>query len=327
MPESATEPDAAAIFKRQRERAFIKVQDGCRYRCTYCIVTVARGEEVSRSEEDIITEVNHLVDAGVKEIVLTGVHVGGYGSDMGSSLYQLVERLLKDTRVPRIRFASVEPWDLPPNFFSLFENKRLMPHMHLPIQSGSDAVLRRMSRRCKRDEFLQLVEQARKANPLFNITTDIIVGFPGETDDDFLRSLSIVDAAEFGHVHIFSFSPREGTKAARLDNQVDEKIKKERSRILHQCAAKVKQSVLTKQIGTRAQVLVEGKGRRSLQGVNIWSGHTENYHKVEFSCDSELDIANEIVEVKILGVDTDALHLRGELITKPRAKKLLIQNS
>ena len=130
-------PARASIFKRGRNRAFIKIQDGCRYRCTFCIVTVARGEERSRSTEDIINEINRYHQQGVQEIVLTGVHVGGFGSDINSNLYELIRSVLSDTEVPRIRLASVEPWDLPDNFFALFSNKRLMPHMHLPLQSGS----------------------------------------------------------------------------------------------------------------------------------------------------------------------------------------------
>ena len=130
MPLIAMEPDQSSLFQRGKQRAFIKIQDGCRYRCTYCIVTVARGEERSRALSELVDEVNTLHGQGIQEIVLTGVHVGGYGSDNGSSLFELVSALLSETDMPRIRFASVEPWDLPEAFFSLFENPRLMPHMH-----------------------------------------------------------------------------------------------------------------------------------------------------------------------------------------------------
>ena len=157
MPEGATLPNESALFARNRQRAFIKIQDGCRYRCSYCIVTIARGVEKSRGIDEILTEINHLESQGVQEIVLTGVHVGGYGSDTGTDLYRLVTTILENTSIPRIRFASVEPWDLGANFFSLFENRRLMPHMHLPIQSGSDSVLKRMSRRCHTSEFSALL--------------------------------------------------------------------------------------------------------------------------------------------------------------------------
>ncbi|MEM7293458.1 MAG: MiaB/RimO family radical SAM methylthiotransferase, partial [Pseudomonadota bacterium] len=180
MPEAATLPAEASLFSRGRQRAFIKIQDGCRYRCTFCIVTVARGDERSREVKTIVEEITRLVENGVREAVLTGVHVGGYGSDIDSSLFELISTILRDTDLPRLRLASVEPWDLPDHFFSLFENPRLMPHMHLPLQSGTDSVLRRMSRRCKTADFRQLVEEARKDIVDFNVTTDIIVGFPGE---------------------------------------------------------------------------------------------------------------------------------------------------
>ncbi|MGD8349806.1 MAG: radical SAM protein, partial [Gammaproteobacteria bacterium] len=150
---SAAEPLSVeapnALLERGRHRGFIKIQDGCRYRCTYCIVTLARGEERSRSEAEILAEINRLHRQGIQEIALTGVHVGGYGSDTGSSLYRLLNEILEHSEIPRIRLASVEPWDLPANFFDLFDNPRLMPHMHLPLQSGCDSVLRRMARRCK----------------------------------------------------------------------------------------------------------------------------------------------------------------------------------
>ncbi|MCK5918074.1 MAG: MiaB/RimO family radical SAM methylthiotransferase, partial [Cocleimonas sp.] len=188
MPQIAMEPGESSLFLRGRQRAFIKIQDGCRYRCTFCIVTLARGEERSRSLQVIIDEVNLLAEQGIQEIVLTGVHVGGYGSDIDSSLAMLVKSLLQETDIPRIRFASVEPWDLPEDFFTLFENPRLMPHMHLPLQSGADTILRRMSRRCKTTEFTSLVEQARSAIPNFNATSDIIVGFPGETDEEWQQT-------------------------------------------------------------------------------------------------------------------------------------------
>ena len=192
-----------ALLQRGRHRGFIKIQDGCRYRCTYCIVTLARGEERSRSESDIIAEINRLHAQGVQEVALTGVHVGGYGSDIGSSLYRLLGEILERTDIPRIRLASVEPWDLPADFFSLFDCGRLMPHMHLPLQSGCDSVLRRMARRCKTAEFARLVDRARSSVDGFNVTTDLIVGFPGETEQEWRQTLRFVAATGFGHMHIF----------------------------------------------------------------------------------------------------------------------------
>ena len=310
MPAIATEPGENSLFIRGRHRAFIKIQDGCRYRCTFCIVTVARGEEQSRSEAAIIEEINQLTSQGVQEIVLTGVHVGGYGSDLAaSSLYTLVQRLLAETDIPRIRFASVEPWDLPEDFFTLFSNPRLMPHMHLPIQSGADSVLRRMARRCKTTEFAQLVQQARAAIPNFNVTTDIIVGFPGETEAEWQTTLSFVERIGFGHVHIFSYSPRAGTKAAGLANPVAEAVKKQRSQALHQLAERSQQAWLAQQLGQRVPVLWER--RREQAGELIYTGYTPNYCKVMTKPLSSVDLENQITTVSLSLVKDEADLLLG----------------
>jgi threonylcarbamoyladenosine tRNA methylthiotransferase MtaB len=293
-----------SLFLRGRQRAFIKVQDGCRYRCSYCIVTIARGEERSRSIDDIVIEISNLHRQGVQEIVITGVHVGGYGSDNGSNLYELLSEILDRTQVPRVRLASVEPWDLPDNFFRLFQDSRLMPHMHLPIQSGSDSVLRRMARRCKTDEFSQIVEKARDAVPLFNITTDIIVGFPGETEAEWRQTMDYVEQTGFGHMHIFSYSKREGTKAARLPDQVEKAIKKERSREMHELAARLKRKELEKHTGNRYAVLWE---REINADRGLWTGYTPHYHKI-VSSDNKINEAM-ISEVNVDNLSPDGIAL------------------
>ena len=300
MPSISTEPGEASIFKRGRNRAFIKVQDGCRYRCTFCIVTVARGEERSKTETEIINEINQCYQQGVQEIVLTGVHVGGYGSDIDSSLYELIKTILANTDIPRIRLASVEPWDLPDNFFSLFSNKRLMPHMHLPLQSGSDSVLKRMARRCKTNDFKTLVKQARNEIPNFNLTTDIIVGFPGETEEEWQESVSFIEETQFSHIHIFTYSKREGTKAASLINQVETAVKKERSKQLHVLAKSMRQKLLTEQIGINHTVLWETKNENG-----NWFGYTENFIRVILK-NSTQELENKITKIKIASVDNDA---------------------
>ena len=298
MPEISTEPGENSLFMRGRQRAFIKIQDGCRYRCTFCIVTVARGDERSRPEADIIAEINQLVVQGVQEIVLTGVHVGGYGSDLeNSSLYTLVQRILADTDIPRIRFASVEPWDLPEDFFALFANPRLMPHMHLPIQSGADSVLRRMARRCKTTEFTHLVAQARRDVPDFNVTTDIIVGFPGETEQEWEETLAFVEQTGFGHIHIFSYSPRTGTKAAGLPNPVAEPVRKLRSQTLHELAERFKQDWLARQAGKVMPVLWERC--REEDGQLIHTGYTPNYCKVMAKVDDGRNLENTVTSTRL----------------------------
>ncbi len=318
MPQIAMEPGESSLFARGRQRAFIKIQDGCRYRCTFCIVTLARGDERSRSLQEIINEVNLLAEQGIQEIVLTGVHVGGYGSDIDSSLAILVKSLLQETDIPRIRFASVEPWDLPEDFFTLFENSRLMPHMHLPLQSGADTILRRMSRRCKTVEFTSLLKQARTAIPNFNATSDIIVGFPGETDEEWQQTMDYVESIGFGHLHIFSYSPREGTKAARLANSVDNDIKKQRSRELHALAANMKQKMLASQKGLIVDVLWEQE-KTNDAGQQIYTGYAPNYLKVETVLNNAISestgaLKNTITQVQINGFSTETLNLQGTLL-------------
>lgn len=312
MPLNAMEPDESSLFLRGKQRAFIKIQDGCRYRCTYCIVTLARGEERSRSVVEIIDEINNLHQQGIHEIVLTGVHVGGYGSDNGSSLYQLVQSLLAETSIPRIRFASVEPWDLPESFFNLFENKRLMPHMHLPLQSGADSVLRRMSRRCKTVDFANLVEQARKTIPGFNVTTDIIVGFPGETVEEWKMTMDTVAAIGFGHIHIFSFSAREGTKAATLSNPVSEDIKKSRSKELHQLAETLKLRFYQEQLNKRVEVLWESR-KIDENGRICYTGYTPNFCRVESIEKNDVLLQGRVKKVQLIDFSLERSVLTGRL--------------
>lgn len=307
-PVIPTDPNEASIFKRGRNRAFIKIQDGCRYRCTFCIVTVARGKERSKTKAEIIEEINHYYKQGIQEIVLTGVHVGGYGSDINSSLYELIKAILAETDIPRIRLASVEPWDLPENFFSLFLNQRLMPHMHLPLQSGSDNVLRRMARRCKTKDFRTLIEQARNEIPNFNLTTDIIVGFPGETDEEWLESIRFIEESQFSHIHIFTYSKREGTRAASLANQVSPVLKKERSQQLHRLAQSMRQKLLTEQIGSQHSVLWE-----TCNQEGNWSGYTENFIRTELK-NSNLELENKISQINITNIDKNADYCIAELL-------------
>ncbi len=248
------------LSRRGRTRAFVKVQDGCRHQCAYCIVTVARGEERSRTVPDLVEQVQGLAAEGVAEIVLAGVHVGGYGRDVGSDLTSLVRALLDDTDIPRIRFASVEPWDIPPRFFALFDDDRVMPHMHLPAQSGSDSVLKRMFRRGTAASFEALVDLARARDPGFNVTTDVIVGFPGETDAEFDETVAFCERVGFGHIHVFPFSAREGTRAAALSDVVDDATKQARTQRLIALSDEQTRARLAAQVGSTQRVLVEGGG-------------------------------------------------------------------
>ena len=307
MPGAAMDPETTGVLERGRQRAFIKVQDGCRYRCTFCIVTLARGDERSRPAGEIIDEINRLHRDGIQEAVLTGVHIGGYGSDIGSDIVSLLRQVLAETDIPRLRIGSIEPWDLPPAFWSLFGNPRFMPHLHLPLQSGADSVLRRMARRCRTDEYRELIRQARSQVPDFNVTTDIIVGFPGESDDEWRQTLEYVEEIGFGHLHIFAYSPRRGTKAAGLPDPVSREVKRQRSEALHRLGEQMKRSTLQGYVGRTLPVLVESPGDDG------WSGYTPNFLRVSLDAPANTPLENRIVEVRLSGVAEDRTLLLGSI--------------
>ncbi|MGB5831140.1 MAG: tRNA (N(6)-L-threonylcarbamoyladenosine(37)-C(2))-methylthiotransferase MtaB [Thiohalocapsa sp.] len=309
MPATATEPAADALFTRGRQRAFIKIQDGCRYQCSFCITTRARGEEHSRTASEICEEINALSAGGIREVVLAGVHAGGYGSDLGDSLTGLLAAVLRETDVPRIRIGSLEPWDLPDAFWQLFDNPRLMPHLHLPLQSGADSVLRRMARRCRRNDFVRLIDRASTALTDFNVTTDIIVGFPGETDDEWRQTLELVERVGFGHLHIFAYSPRTGTRAATMPDQVPNAVKRERARELQALGKVLKRDRLQRAVGRTHSVLVEGI--RSDETGSFHAGYTPNYLPVRLR-DGEPTQVNHILPVRLgaITADGDGLNAR-----------------
>ena len=312
MPAMSTEPGAISLFSRGRQRAFVKVQDGCRYRCTFCIVTVARGEEKSTAIEQVVQDVNRLVEQGINEVILTGVHLGGYGADIEQNLAGLITAILEQTAVPRLRLGSLEPWDLPDNFFALFANPRLMPHLHLPLQSGSDSVLRRMARRCQTEEFSQIIKEARTQVPHINITTDIIVGFPGETEQEWQDSFDYIKAIGFGHIHIFTYSTRADTKAATLPGQVPNAIKKQRSQQLHKLAATMKQAFFSQNQGQTFDVLWEGQTEEVNTHSHKVFGYTPNYLRVATTINNGQSLENQLLATKI--VDITPEHLVAELI-------------
>jgi len=300
MPEGATRPAGAPLFQRNRHRAFIKIQDGCRYKCTFCIVTVARGPERSRQTSEILNEVLTLHENGVHEIVLTGVHVGGYGHELGTDLASLVHTLLAETDIARIRFASVEPWDLSPGFLNLFSNPRVQPHMHLPLQSGCDSVLKRMARRCKTNDFADLTRTLFETVPGFNVTTDIITGFPGETDAEWQQSMDFIKTQAFGHIHVFTYSEREGTRAANLPDAIPLAVRQLRSRELRTLVDELRENCLNAAIGKTVSVLWERGKRISLDdGHEAWqhAGYTPNYLKI--STTSPVNLANQILPTHI----------------------------
>lgn len=290
-----------------RTRAFVKVQDGCDNACTFCITTVARGAGSSRPIEEVLREVNNLNRAGYQEAVLTGVHLGSYGYDLGDrqGLTHLVNALLNDSDMPRLRLSSLEPWDLAPEFFNLWANQRLCPHLHLPLQSGCDSTLRRMRRNTDQHQFRTLVKSARAAIPSLRVTTDVIVGFPGETDDEFEQSERFIREMEFGGLHVFRFSSRPGTPASRMRNQVSKRMKKARSARLLSLSQQMETRFAKAQCGKQSEVLWEQVSGATPEGYII-TGYTDNYMRVRTIHPRDL---TNVITVTQLGTYTDgAIH-------------------
>ncbi len=308
-----SESGKGALFSRGRQRAFVKVQDGCRYRCTYCIVTIARGEESSRSISEIVDEINNLEREDIKEVILTGVHLGGYGSDLGTNLEHLIESVLTHTSIPRIRLGSLEPWDLHARFFKLFRNPRLMPHLHLPLQSGSGSVLKRMARRCDTTEFKKIVQQLNAITPEFNITTDIIVGFPGETEQEWMETLKYVESIGFGDIHIFAYSPRAGTKAADYPSQNPKLVKKQRSKQLHKLAELMKLNAFNRCLGRNLPVLWESQSNLVESKSALVFGYTPNYLRVATVMDKPEKLENQIRPARLKAVACSGDYILAEL--------------
>lgn len=297
-------------FAATRTRAFVKVQDGCNNRCTFCIVTVARGQERSRSIEDVVAEINRLVAEGYQEAVLTGVHLGAYGRDLNTDLASLVRAILRETALPRLRLSSLEPWDLRPEFFDLWRESegRLCPHLHLPLQSGCDATLRRMARRYTTEGYARLVATARERIPDLTVTTDVIVGFPGETEEEFEQSRRFIEAMGFAHLHVFPYSRRPGTAAARMRDQVPDAIKRKRSAVMREIDIRCGRAVRRAHLGQVRPVLWEGEGREALDpGTRVWTGLTDNYLRVLAEVPADVDLHNRITPVRLSRLEGDAL--------------------
>ncbi|MCB9112990.1 MAG: tRNA (N(6)-L-threonylcarbamoyladenosine(37)-C(2))-methylthiotransferase MtaB [Anaerolineales bacterium] len=290
----------------RRTRAFIKVQDGCDNKCTFCVTTIARGEGRSRPLADVISDINSALAGDSKEIVLTGVHLGSWGQELNVHLRDLVKSILHETDVKRLRLSSLEPWDLDADFFSLWKDKRLMPHLHLPLQSGSDSTLKRMARKTTPQSFRELVHAARTVMPNVAITTDIIAGFPGETDDEFAETLDFVKEMRFSGGHVFSYSPRPGTGAARMKGQVKPEVRKRRNRILQEAIEETAKSYREKFIGQKMSVLWESTTEFGEYGWRM-EGWTGNYLRVSATAPSprwnEVDMVSldEIEGEKIQG--------------------------
>jgi threonylcarbamoyladenosine tRNA methylthiotransferase MtaB len=302
---ASADPDDQDLFEpggSNRTRAFLKVQDGCDNRCTFCVITIVRGAGRSFPADAIMEELNELHRLGYREVVLSGVHLGSYGHDLGDQrgLQRLVERALAETAVERLRLSSLEPWDLDAEFFEVFRSPRLLPHLHLPLQSGCDKTLRRMARRTSRAEFSKLVRDARRAVPDLAISSDIIVGFPGETDGEFEQSIALVEELAFSRLHIFRYSRRVGTLAEKMADQVPGPVAQERSRRMHALAADLENRFNSKLVGDTVDVLWE---TAEDHGDSLrWSGLTPNYVRVSATTTPDEDLMNVVTPTEIVEV-------------------------
>jgi len=305
LESASTDPDDQDLFEpggSNRTRAFLKVQDGCDNRCTFCVITIARGAGRSVPADAIIEELQDLQRLGYREVVLSGVHLGSYGHDLGDQrgLQRLVERALTETAVERLRLSSLEPWDLNTEFFEVFRSPRLLPHLHLPLQSGCDKTLRRMARRTSRAEFSKLVRDARRAVPDLAISSDIIVGFPGETDGEFEQSIALVEELAFSRLHIFRYSRREGTLAEKMADQVPGTVAQGRSRRMHALAANLENRFNSKLVGRTTDVLWETAEDHG--DAVRWSGLTPNYVRVSATTTPDEDLMNVVTPTEIVEV-------------------------
>jgi threonylcarbamoyladenosine tRNA methylthiotransferase MtaB len=262
-------------------RTSIKVQDGCDNFCTYCIVPSVRGKAVSRPLDQILDNVKRVIDNGFKEIVITGVNIGRYEKD-GVNIEGALERILELPGDFRVRISSLEPDGFGSDFNRLFEHPKMAPHLHLCIQSGSDPVLLKMRRMYTVRSFLEITEKFRKQIPDFNFTTDVIVGFPGETDDDFQQTISVVREVGFSHIHTFRYSRRKGTRADRMEDQLEEKIKSERSEVIRKISDENKLRYMNSMLNKKQKVLIEKVDRK-----NMAHGYGEHYLPVTFPTDNQ----------------------------------------
>ena len=281
-------------------RSIVKIQDGCNNFCSYCIVPYVRGRAVSRRVEDILSNIKTELGYGFKEIVLTGVNISKYNSE-GVGFEDLIKKILEIDGDFRLRIASIEPDDFSDGFVQLFKNPKLAPHIHLCLQSGSNSVLKRMHRHYTREDFMEIVDKFRAIVPNFNVTTDIIVGLPGEMDEDFADTLEVAKKICFGHIHAFKYSRRSGTLADKMDNQIDEKIKNQRSKILRDLSEKLSTDYLKSFVGKRQILLTE-----TIEEDGFVYGYGENYVRIKMKMSDGVE-TNQFYTVEIVGVEGDVL--------------------
>ncbi len=294
--------DFGDVTFTEKTRAVIKVQDGCNRFCTYCIIPYARGKIRSRKPESVISEIEKIAKTGIKEVVITGIHVASYGKDLGEDigLIDLLEKINEVEGIQRIRLGSLEPTLITEEFLErLVKLEKICHHFHLSLQSGCDETLKRMNRKYTTEEFGKIVELLRKTYKDVILTTDIIVGFAGETDEEFEKTYEFLSKIKFYKMHVFKYSQRKGTPAAKMPNQVDGNIKEQRSRKLLELSDKNEQEYNKTYIGKNVKVLFEEEKK------GVYKGHTQNYILVY--CESSEDLSNKIIEVQCSGIKNDYL--------------------
>ena len=291
MMDTTFEPMILNNFNKTR--AFVKIQDGCNNYCSYCIIPYVRGNVRSKDSLSVIKEVKELVNNGHKEIVLTGIHTGHYGSDLDNyNFSNLLTDLCKIDKLERLRISSIEITELTDEFLSVLENNKiLVDHMHIPLQSGSDTVLKRMNRKYDKKYFIEKIEKIRKIRPDISVTTDVITGFPGETEEEFNETIETIKRIEFTKLHVFPYSRRKGTVADEMENQIDEKIKKERVKILMDLSKELEIKYMEKFIEKEVIFIPE------ISKDDYLIGHTGNYLNVKIK--GEENLIGENVKIKL----------------------------
>ena len=284
-------------------RAFVKIQDGCENFCSYCIIPYTRGKQRSKDPDLVIKEITTLVSNGYKEIVLTGIHTGHYGSDLQTTFPDLLKRIVKINGLERLRISSIEITELNDEFFEVLkDNPIIVSHLHIPLQAGSDTILQAMNRKYLTNYFENKVKKIREIRPDISLTTDVIVGFPGETEEEFQETLDFVSKIKFTKVHVFPYSRRKGTKADTMPNQIPENIKKERVKRLIDLSNKLEKEYLDLFLNKEVEVLIEE------EYPDYSLGHTGNYLKVKVLKPFK---SNELIKVKI--IKREDLMLIGEV--------------
>ena len=280
----------------EKTRAVIKVQDGCDRFCSYCIIPYARGRVRSREPEHIIKEIKQIANEGIKEVVITGIHIASYGKDFKKDykLIDLLEEINKIDGIERIRLGSIEPLLITEEFVQrLVKLEKICEQFHLSLQSGCDETLKRMNRRYTTQQFEEIVKRLRKAYDNVNLTTDIIVGFPGETEEEFAKTYKFLEKIKFYKMHIFKYSPRKGTRAEQMPQQIEPQLKEERSKKLIELSDKNEKEYNSEYVGKRVEVLWEE------QKNEIYKGHTKNYVLVEMKAKPSENKENVIESVQI----------------------------